>query len=522
MPDPQVIDLAAQLGFNDVCFQIEGEQQHQLRELRDRWDRSGTPAQIKSHGMTISLWVHEFEDILPEWGELTLSNKVLWDGLRQRYRHLLTEFLPEVDWLVLTVVESTVRVTDPAMLEKLVLLLRDVCAECGKYLMIRSFVWTLDEFEGVRAAIATLPDDVTVMTKYVPQDWHRGSYDDGSPFHDPLIGKVGAKDQIVELDIAGEYFRGNQLAHCFAEELFKRWAFWEEQGVDGLSVRIDRGWKAYHHHDCILNEVQEANLWCLGQWMTGTATDIDGPLRDWAAQRFDLPADSHEAGELAAIARACDAVVAEMFTVCNEPFGDTRRPYPALRSMLPPKEEPATIDAPAKAPNHGNPFNRWLALWRWDASLKPRYDRLLQGDPAMSAQKQAATAKALELADEALARLAGIRESIAAGAYEFLRFRLEENRHHLALSGHAALAWLACLRLPHVADRQPVHAEIDGHLKAVMDEWNAHYHEAATVIWPAGHTRYLQRAATIDFPSFCREMRRYAGMINGQSENNYV
>ena len=74
------------------------------------------------------------------------------------------------------------------MLTKLVMLLRDVCARLGKHPMLRSFVWTLEEFAGVKEAIARLPDDVTIMTKYVPQDWHRGYKEDGTPTHDPLIG----------------------------------------------------------------------------------------------------------------------------------------------------------------------------------------------------------------------------------------------------------------------------------------------------------------------------------------------
>ena len=329
-PDPQVIELAARLGFNDVCFQTEGRQLVMLRELRERADRSGTFSLIKNLGMTVSLWTHEFEDLDPDWGAVALDNDTLWEGLRARYTHLLVEWFPEVDFLVLTVVESTVRVTDPALLEKLVLVLRDVCHAAGKQLIIRSFVWTIEEFEGVRATIERLPDDVSVMTKYVPQDWHRGCYDDGSPFHDPLIGKVGGKEQFVELDIAGEYFRGDQLGHCFAEELHRQFAFWQENGVDGVSVRIDRGWNAFHHHDCIRHEIQEANLWCLGAWTTGAATDMDSPLRAWAAESFAVPVESETAGELAAIARCCDEVVREGLTVCGEPLGDTRRRQPAL------------------------------------------------------------------------------------------------------------------------------------------------------------------------------------------------
>jgi len=499
MPDPQVIGLAARLGYNDVCFQIEGEQSRMLRELRERWDRSGTPEQIKALGMTISLWVHEFEDLDPEWGEPVLENERLWTELRQRYLRLLTKELPEVDWLVLTVVESTVRVTDPRMLETLCLLLREVCRECGRKLMIRSFVWTLKEFEGVREAIAGLPDDIAVMTKYVPQDWHRGRYDDGAPFHDPLIGNVGDKTQIVELDIAGEYFRGDQIAHCFAEELHKRFTYWEQQGVEGLSVRIDRGWRAYHHHDCILYEVQESNLWCLGHWMTGEADDINTPLEAWAAERFG----SEAAPEMAKIARLCDNVVRESLTVCGEPFGDTRRPQPALRSMVPPNEPLATRDHPAEADNHVDPFCRWLALWRWDPSLKPRHNKLCSGDPELAAQKQADTDNALADADAALELLTSVQPQLDPGAYEFIRFRLEENRHHLLLMGHAAQAWLACLRRS--GD------EMDTHLNTMLAEWNAHRHEAATVIWPEGRTRYLQRCIYLQVPEFCAELRRYAG-----------
>ncbi|MFW6061388.1 MAG: hypothetical protein ACOC93_01130 [Planctomycetota bacterium] len=509
-PDPQVIDLAARLGFNDVCFQTEGDQPFMLAELRDRADRSGLFNRIKRHGMTVSVWVHEFEDLDPAWGELAIANEALWSGLRQRYETLLTEQVPEIDYLVLTVVESTVRCTEPAMLERLVLLLREVCHACGKRLMIRSFVWTLEEFHGVRETISRLPDDVLVMTKYVPQDWHRGE------IHHPLIGQVGGKEQVIELDIAGEYFRGDYLAHCFADELHERFAYWGEQSVAGLSVRIDRGWQPWLHHHNVLHEVQEANLWCVGMWASGEADDVETPLIGWASERFGPQA----APEMAAIARLCDPVVKEAMTVCGEPFGDTRRNQPALRSMRPPREQPATIYQPARAENHVDPFCRWLALWRWAPELTPRYDRLRQGDPALARQKATHQARALELADEALARLEAIRGELGADAWQFLQFKLEENRHHLVLMGHAAQAWLACLRLPHLEDseRPAIHEQIAQHLHAMLAEWQAHRHESAVVVWPAGHTRQLKRCEYLDVPGFCREMRRYAQIPSASPE----
>jgi len=374
---------------------------------------------------------------------------------------------------------------------------------CNKKLMISSFVWTLDEFQDVREAISRLPDDVTVMTKYVPQDWHRGD------IHDPLIGQVGDKDQIIELDIAGEYFRGDSLAHCFAEELHQRFAYWRAQGVDGLSVRIDRGWRAYHHHDCVLDQVQESNLWCLGMWASGQADDIDAPLIEWASDRFGPCV----ATQLAAIARLCDRVVKEALTVCGEPFGDTRRIQPAMRSMMPPNEQPATILAPAKAENHIDPFCRWLALWRWVPELKPRYERLRCGDPELQQEKARETTTALAQADEAIRRLRELEDQLDHNDYEFLLFKLQENRHHLALMGHAAQAWLVALRLPQTdrANWTPLHSEIDHHLNAMRDEWQTHVHESAVVV-RRGRTHYLQRCTYLQVPEFCRDFRRFALM----------
>jgi hypothetical protein len=506
-PDPRLVELAARLGFNDVCFQTEGDQGRMLRELRDRADRSGTFEHIRRLGMTVSLWTHEFEDLDPAWGPIALENEAVWEGLRNRYDHLLRTWCPEVDFLVLTVVESTVRCTDPALLERLVLAVREACRANGKRLIMRSFVWTLEEFAGVREAIGRLPDDVKVMTKYVPQDWHRGA------IHDPLIGKVGAKEQIVELDIAGEYFRGDHLAHCFVEELHERFAFWKAQGVDGLSVRIDRGWNTWRHHDQVLYQVQESNLWALGMWAAGTATDIETPLSAWAAERFGVAPESETAGELASIARLCDPVVKEALTVCGEPFGDTRRVLPGQRSLLPPGEPPATLDAPAAAPQLVDPFATWLALWRWSPDLTPRCERLRRGDADLAAQKAADTARALALADEALTRLDGICAALDPGAFAFLRFKLEENRHHLVLMGEAAQAWLAALRIrgSDAGERPALLELVDTHLEAMHAEWETHRHEAALVLWQGG-AWHLLRCIYLDVPQFCREMRRYVGI----------
>jgi hypothetical protein len=59
-PDPRVIRLAAELGFNDVCFRTERGLLTKVREVAARACRNGTFELIRSFGMSVSLWVHEF------------------------------------------------------------------------------------------------------------------------------------------------------------------------------------------------------------------------------------------------------------------------------------------------------------------------------------------------------------------------------------------------------------------------------------------------------------------------------
>ena len=129
----------------------------------------------------------------------------------------------------------------------------------------------------------------------------------------------------------------------------------------------------------------------------------------------------------------------------------------------------------------------------------------------MVEQKTQGIATARSQAELALSQLASIREQMDINAYEFLRFKLEENLHHLNLLGDAALAWLYCLRLPTLteADESIVSDTkqlIQQHLDAMHSEWQAHRHESAVVVWPAGRTQYLQRGMRLNIPQFIQEM----------------
>ena len=126
--------------------------------------------------MKVTVWVHELSDLPDEYspdylGPVTVDNQELWDVIDDRYEWILGQALPQVDGLVLTVVETQFNATEAEIMHKLVTLIDQKCRKYGKQLTVRTFVWKPDELEGVMTPIQTLPDDIVVMSKIVPQDW---------------------------------------------------------------------------------------------------------------------------------------------------------------------------------------------------------------------------------------------------------------------------------------------------------------------------------------------------------------
>ena len=180
--------------------------------------------------------------------------------------------------------------------------------------------------------------------------------------------------------------------------------------------------------------------------MTGTADDIDTPLIAWATERFG--------------GRRREASRTGGHRPALRP-GDRRMPDRLRRTL---RRHPPALPGPAQhaaaqggagddlRPGQGREPRQPLQPLAGPVALGSELRRAttpcslaIRRWPSASA---ADTAAAVAKADEALARLDGIRDQLEPGAYQFLRFRLEENRHHLVLFGHAAQAWLACLRLP--------------------------------------------------------------------------
>jgi len=431
-PDPGLVRLGSSLGFNNITLQTEGGTIEPLKELRER--SKGYFELAEELDMTTGLWVHELEDYDEEWGSPGLQNQDLWDGLSERYEWILTELFPEINHLVLTVVESEIRVTEPDILSRLVGTLLDECQNAGKDLILRTHVWNPDEMEAVSEAISAIPEEVKLMTKSVPQDWHLRSVDN------PLIDEINGERLIIEQDVAGEFFRMDAVANCFTDILERRYRKWAEQECMGVSVRVDRGWRPWEYQNSVLGEAQEANLWALGYWSSGKPISQDEVWHDYASERFGQSV----APNIIKAFKPTGQVVAEGLCVEDETFGDPRREIPVERTT---ESRVAEAYSDSEDELFKNPFYRRWSNFRWDPSYKDNYHKMRKGSDEIIEKKASSYLDKLQLANTSLELIEQIdRHDVPAGGKEFFQFKLEENKWHLRVMSEIELAWLRALK----------------------------------------------------------------------------
>ena len=185
--------------------------------------------------------------------------------------------MPNIDGLVLTVVETQVRATDTSVMLKIADVIRKKCDKYKKSLIVRTFVWYPEEYANVMSAVNQLPADTVIMSKCVPQDWQmRGGYA-------AEIGNVGGRAQIVEFDACGEYFLRDNVANCMPELLKQHFDHDMKHNISGICVRVDRD------NSSVLHEPSEVNLWALGMLAAGATDKVDDIWSAWATNRFGAP-----------------------------------------------------------------------------------------------------------------------------------------------------------------------------------------------------------------------------------------
>lgn len=438
--DKRLIRLASQLGFNGVQIQLEGSTVDGIKQFAERDAKEHLVDFCHQLGMQVTVWVHELSDVpapwMPEWlGPVKTDNPKLWAVLDKRYEWVLRDAIPNVDGLVLTVVETQVRATDTDVMLKLAGLLRDECSKYNKSLQVRTFVWYPEEFETVMGAVNRLPPDTVIMSKCVPQDWQmRGAFASE-------IGNVGGRPQIEEYDVLGEYFLRDRVANCMPELLKKHFDYGLKHGISGICVRVDRD------DQSVLHQPSEVNLWALGMMAAGASDDPDEIWKAWATNRFGAPAAE---GVIRALKPTQD-VVAELLSIGPFTFGDTRR-FPAL--------------------GEDDIFGDNWQNWRWDKSYLPAKEQAEVGDESFTDAVQASKAKAREQAEQCLKDLEVVKDKLGPEDYAILKTKLMTNQVQLEFRTPMAMAVLHYRRMMN-ADDEAERLAMDEALKLDLDALRA-------------------------------------------------
>ncbi|HUO06854.1 MAG TPA: hypothetical protein VM008_00850 [Phycisphaerae bacterium] len=467
--DKNLIKLAAQLGFNGVQFQLEGSNEGAIQDFAKRDAKEHLVDYCHSLGMKVTVWVHELSDLpgpwMPEYlGVESTDNQKLFDYLGNRYEWILGKAIPNVDGLVLTVVETQVRATQTPMLLKLCDLISKKCAEHHKEFVLRTFVWHLEELSGVMGAVNQLPHDTVLMSKWVAQDWQmRG-------VAAPEIGPILAQKRplLIEWDVEGEYFLHNQVANCMVGMLQKQFEKVVGQGAEGIVVRVDR------YDDEVLFQPSEVNLWALGMLASGAADSEEEIWDKWAAYRYPTLSGADRMTLIGALKPTSD-VVAELLSAGPFTFGDTRR-YPPL-----PDEDA---------------FNQNWQNWQWDASDVPAYEKAEHGDAGFIAEVTEAKGKAMGVAEQCLADLEKLRAALPPVEYAILRTKLMTNKVQLAIRAPMVLASLEWRAVQNAGSEE----EKEGHLAAMRK----HVEELCAVVGPGfavpSYVDYLGRTWQVGSP----------------------
>ena len=261
------------------------------------------------------LWLHEFDDIPDRFrvgsrgaadeqieksvtGEgssasfrlgrrVNMDDPALMEYLRDRYERLLNQ-CPTAAGLVLTLHESDnklfrnaevqSKLSVPDRIDAISKLIYEVVKKHHKKLILRNFFYEPQEMEFFAEAITKLPDDIIVMSKDVVHD-----FDPWYPF-DPLHGKVGKKQQIMEIDLGVEKAWNSQGLYAQPENIQKDVQRARDKGLVGIVGRNQVFWE--HPFE----DTHEVNLYAFSRFMKDPDLPPGQVLEDWAKGRYPAAA----------------------------------------------------------------------------------------------------------------------------------------------------------------------------------------------------------------------------------------
>jgi hypothetical protein len=509
--DLELVQLAAELGFNDLQITFAGSAYDLYFDFRGRANESGLFDVIQQFGMTTTLWVREFYHQNYRWGLPQVDNDAYWEGLRRRYAGLAALY-PEIDYLILTLVESDKWVVayDVPVIAKTANTIHQAVRAAGKQLILRTFTWHRELALKVGEALHDIPDEVLVSTKCVGNDWnYRQS-------HHPLIGRVGNHKQIVEMNLFGTWQREHYVANAYTDEIARRFEYWVQQGVCGIFVPPD----GRTLQSRPVGNAQEMNLWAIGRLAMGER-DLDAAWLEYATRRYGERA----AETMVKALRPTGQVVDEALHVGREFYGHPGGGIPAVRMMVSGKAEVVADEQAEWVPGElekfdlqANPYAINFSTWRWDPEYIPEYHRIRKGHPAVIAEKVARYEEQRASARRSLDLLETVADDLSPNAYAFTRFKLEENAYLLEVMTEMELAWLKASSALYYcgteSERQAFRGEVEEHL-ARLERLAEDCDESLQVEWQ-GIEHDVRRGEYLNILGYVDEFRLHWGFDTGE------
>ena len=274
-------------------------------------------------------------------------------------------------------------------------IVKEECDAAGKRLDVRDFNHSPAQQQCMRDGFQ-LVSGVRAVNKEVPQDW-QVYY----PLN-PMIGDVGGNENAVEFDLGCEYWGCSKVPFAMVDYLGGRMHAMASKGISGVVVRAERG------DDAALGTPNELNLYAMARLVKDADTAPDSIYADWLKQRYHVDAATPAGQALIAAFRLSFDAGRKMFYVLN---------HWAL-------EKSSQIPDSARAD-----CLYFKALPQWDPEYKADWQALTQPKAPVLLKIWQEKTEAVELAQEALAKLAEAKEALAAEDYAPLEAQFTDLAH---------------------------------------------------------------------------------------------
>jgi hypothetical protein len=270
-PDPpyviEMIGQARQAGMNTIT--LSHEIVMNAEEILLDWHRYQHLRRYceEAHrlDMKVYLWNHQVNNppeslVTREPGggrRLDFDNPLLARWLSDRYARVC-ERVPQADGIVLSLTESewqvhrdpsdagfyspgarvVSRLTPAGRMALVINTVADALRARGRRLIVRDFLRSPREMSAFAEAMKSVPADVMVYTKCVPNDWQYRY-----PPH-PLLGKLAPHPQIMELDLYNETGGNIDVVMPAPDYYQAQLRLARERGLIGAIARIDDGFRS--------------------------------------------------------------------------------------------------------------------------------------------------------------------------------------------------------------------------------------------------------------------------------------